>query len=49
MVNAGALPCPFEGAVSLFGPLFAPRFKQCLVVPIAVFLAESIGANVAHG
>lgn len=49
MVNAHAMPCPLQSLIGLHLPRFAPVLQKRLIVPTAVFLAESVRANVAHG
>lgn len=49
VVNPHAVPCPLQSLIGLHLPRFAPVLQKRLVVPTAVFLAESIRANVAHG
>ena len=49
VVNAHAVPSPLQSLIGLHRPRFAPVLQQRLVVPTAVFWAESIRANVAHG
>ena len=49
VVNAHAVPCPLQSLIGLHLPRFAPVLQKRLVVPTAVFLAEPIRANVAHG
>lgn len=49
VVNAHAVPCPLQSLIGLHLPRFAPVLQKRLVVPTAVFLAESVRANVAHG
>ena len=49
VVNAHAVPCPLQSLIGLHLPRFAPVLQKRLVVPTAVFLAESIRANAAHG
>ena len=48
VVNPHAVPCPLQSLIGLHLPRFAPVLQKRLVVPTAVFLAESIRANVAH-
>ena len=48
VVDANAMPCPLQSLISLHLPSLAPVLQKCLVVPTAVFLAETIRANVAH-
>lgn len=49
VVNPHAVPCPLQSLIGLHLPRFAPVLQKRLVVPTAVFLAESVRANVAHG
>ena len=49
VVNAHAVPCPLQSLIGLHLPRLAPVLQKRLVVPTAVFLAESVRANVAHG
>jgi hypothetical protein len=49
MVNAHAVPCPFQSLIGLHLPSFPPILQKCLVVPTAIFLAETVRANVSHG
>jgi hypothetical protein len=49
VVNAHAVPCPLQSLIGLRLPRFAPVLQKRLVVPTAVFLAESVRSNVAHG
>ena len=49
MVNAHAVPCPLQSLIGLHFPSLAPVLQKRFVVPTAVFLAETIRANVAHG
>ena len=49
VINTGAVACLFQCAVCVLGPLFAPLLQKLLVVPSAVFLAEALRANIAHG
>jgi len=49
MVDAHAMPCPLQSLIGLHLPSLAPVLQKRLVVPTAVFLAESVRANVPHG
>lgn len=49
VVDAHAVPCPLQSLIGLHLPSLAPVLQKRLVVPTAVFLAETIRANVAHG
>jgi hypothetical protein len=49
VVNARAVPCSLQSLIGLHLPRFAPVLQKRLVVPTAVFLAETVRANVAHG
>jgi hypothetical protein len=49
VVDAHAVPCPLQSLIGLHLPSLAPVLQKRLVVPTAVFLAETIRANVPHG
>ena len=49
VVNTHAVTCSVQSLIGLHLPRLAPVLQKCFIVPTAVFLAESIRANVAHG
>lgn len=49
VVDAGAMPCLLQSPIGLHLPRFAPVLQKRFVVPAAVFWAETVRPNVAHG